>query len=114
MFEIIPKVFYTQYHCTFGQAFTTIHSFIHYGATLLASAPQATQAIIEMSIASMTLKESGGRELSEVDNCEGVLVLQSLALACGSFITKETWIVILNQLVGRLSQPIQEDRLYAK
>ena len=56
MFEIIPKVFYTQYHCTFGQAFTTIHSFIHYGAILLASAPQATQAIIEMSIASMTLK----------------------------------------------------------
>ena len=61
MFELIPKIFYSKYHCNFGQAFKTIHSFIFYGASLLANAPQAVQAIIEMSIASMNFKENARR-----------------------------------------------------
>jgi hypothetical protein len=46
MFSIIPRIFYSQYHCTFGQAFSTVHNFIYYGANVLANAPQAVQAII--------------------------------------------------------------------
>lgn len=56
MFSIIPRVFYSTYHCTFGQAFTTVHSFIYYGTSTLANAPQAIQAIIEISIANMNTK----------------------------------------------------------
>jgi hypothetical protein len=56
MFSIIPRVFYSTYNCTFGQAFTTVHSFIYYGTSALVNAPQAIQAIIEMSIANMNVK----------------------------------------------------------
>lgn len=64
MFEIIPKVFFNQYHCIFGQAFTTVHSFIYYGANVLANAPQAIQAILNMSFASMSLLEHSGHSHS--------------------------------------------------
>lgn len=56
MFELIPKIFYNQDHCHFGQSFNTINIFIYYGANTLANAPKAIQAIIEMAVANMTQK----------------------------------------------------------
>ena len=49
-----------------------------------------------------------------MDNCEGVLILQSLALACGSFLTKETWLFIINHLIAKLATPIKSSILFAK
>jgi len=46
MFEIIPRLFYTQYERRFGHAFETLHIFIFYGSGILASAPQAISTII--------------------------------------------------------------------
>lgn len=53
MFEIIPKLFYTQYKRLFGHSFETLHIFILYGSNILASAPQAMNVIIDMCICSM-------------------------------------------------------------
>lgn len=49
-----------------------------------------------------------------MDNLEGVLILQSLALACGSFLTKETWLFIVNHLIAKLATPIKSAILFAK
>lgn len=57
MFEIIPKLFYTQYEHRFGHAFETLHMFIYYGNVILASAPQAIKSIIDMAVCNMNTIE---------------------------------------------------------
>ena len=54
MFEIIPKIFYNQYFCRFGQAFHTIQLFIYYGSDILRMAFPAVKAIVEMAMTSIT------------------------------------------------------------
>ena len=44
---------------------------------------QAIKSIIEMAAASMNTLEGKGIRRTEADNCEGVLLLQSLILGCG-------------------------------
>ena len=53
MFEIIPKIFYGQYACRFGQAFHTIQLFIYYGSDVLRNSMNAIEAIIKMGISSI-------------------------------------------------------------
>ena len=53
MFEIIPKLFYTQYKRYFGHSFQTLQTFMLYGSSILASAPQAIDTIIDMAVCSM-------------------------------------------------------------
>ena len=53
MFEIIPKLFYTQYKRFFGHSFQTLQTFMLYGYNILANAPQAIDTIIDMAVCSM-------------------------------------------------------------
>lgn len=64
MFEIVPKIFYGQYSCRFGQAFHTIQLFIYYGSDILRSSLAAVQAIIGMSLSSITHTEYDKKPLS--------------------------------------------------
>ena len=65
MFEIIPKIFYGQYACRFGQAFHTIQIFIFYGSDLLRASFNAIEAIVKMSITSITTTEYKNRLMGE-------------------------------------------------
>lgn len=65
MFEIIPKIFYGQYNCRFGQAFHTIQLFIYYGSDILKSSYKAIEAIVNMSITSITQSEYKKKPIGE-------------------------------------------------
>jgi len=53
MFEIIPKLFYSQYEFAFGHAFETLNIFILHGSQIIIAAPQALKAIIDMAVCCM-------------------------------------------------------------
>lgn len=65
MFEIIPKIFYGQYNCRFGQAFHTIQLFIFYGSDVLKNAFPAIEAIVKMCVTSITQTEYKGKPVAE-------------------------------------------------
>lgn len=106
MFDIIPKLFYSSYNRQFGHSFETLQIFINYGGEILKNSPQAIRTIIEMSIASLTAVEEKGRRRTEADNCEGVILLHSLMLACGKTFDAEMWLVVATNLHKRLDQPL--------
>lgn len=91
MFEIVPKIFYGQYCCRFGQAFHTIQLFIYYGSDVLRNSFNAIEAIVRMALTSITQTEYKKKPIGECENCEGVLILQSLIVKCGDLFTHEMW-----------------------
>jgi hypothetical protein len=115
MFDIIPKLFYSTYHRQFGHSFETLQIFINYGGDILNNSPQAIRTIIEMAIGSFTAEEEKGRRRTEADNCEGVILLHSLMLACGKTFDAEMWMVVATSLHKRLEHPpVKTNHLKAK
>lgn len=106
MFDIIPKLFYSSYEKIFCHSFDTLQAFIFYGKDILSSTPKAMKTIIEMGITSMNMLEGKDIVYKEADNCEGVLVLQSLILSCGKSFDNEMWMVIMNSLSKRIENPV--------
>ena len=45
------------------------------------------------------------RHRTEADNCEGVLVLQSLIIACGACFDEEMWNILASSTTKRLHSP---------
>jgi hypothetical protein len=106
MLEIIPNLFYSQYKHRFGHAFETLHVFILYGSNILAVAHEAIKAIIDMAICSMNTIIIDEEPRNEAENCEGVLLLQSLILSCGNAFSTENWVQIATALTKRLECPL--------
>lgn len=75
---------------------------MYYGSAILASAPQAIKAIIDMALYSMNTIKINDYSRTESENCEGVLVLQSLILSCGNSFSNENWIEVAKSLNSRL------------
>jgi len=88
MFEIVPKIFYGQYYCRFGQAFHTIQLFIYYGSNVLRDSFNAVDAIVRMCLTSISHTEYKKKPIGECENCEGALILQSLVVKCGDIFPK--------------------------
>lgn len=103
MFEIIPKIFYGQYNCRFGQAFHTIQLFTYYGSEILKSSFNAIEAIVKMCITSITQKEYNKKPIGENESCEGALILQTLVTKCGDVFTLELWSEIIKAILNRLN-----------
>jgi hypothetical protein len=114
MFEIVPKIFYGQYECKFGQAFHTIQLFIYYGSQILKSSPRAIQVIVDMTLTSITQTEYKKKPVGEIENCEGTLILQSLVAKCGDVFSKEMWTAILKAIFSRLENGVRYDFLSSK
>ena len=91
MFEIIPKIFYNQYMGIFGHSFQTMQVFIFYGFSILKEYPAAIQSIVHMGLTSLSHTKYKTKLLSESDNCEGVLLLQSLIIQCGLSINNQIY-----------------------
>ena len=50
----------------------------------------------------MNAIQGKGINCNEADNCEGVLIIQSLILSCGKAFNHEMWVVIMNSLINRM------------
>lgn len=115
MFDIIPRLFYNQFDHMFIFSFETLQIFMFYGSNILSAAPQAMQTIIDMGVASMNTIQGKTRRHNEAENCEGVLIIQSLILSCGNSFTYEMWMGIIKAVTRRLEEPtVKNDILKSK
>ena len=102
MMEILPRIFYGVYECRFGYSFRVIQLLIYYGSAILSTDLQAIYMLIEMSVTSISSTERNKKPMSESENCEGVLILQSLVTKCGAVFPAEYWTTIIKCCLKKL------------
>ena len=109
----MPTIIYNNQHLL-HDAFEFIQLFIFYGAESLMSSPELIKNMILLGNNAMN-EEKVNAKITEANSCEGVLILQSLMIACGRCFSDEMWMVITNNNIKRLhNPPIHYDFLRSK
>ncbi len=91
-----------------------MQNFIFYGKQILSVSPEAVKTILEMAHIGYSSKKYKEKPIDECDNCQGVLVAQSLVLTCGDIFTLDQWVPLIKSIISQIEKPIKNDFLKAK
>ena len=71
-----------------------LQNIIFLGKQTLGNNVQLIKTLVLLCIESLNTKTANEKPRSEADQCEGVLVLQSLIISCGEYFDNELWTMI--------------------